>query len=284
MERECCLAMLILLIGGASLLACGWLPAAHQRPDEARDLERVAWRRLWLPVIPAMAAAAWLSGWAVSESDPVSESVPLAIIILSLPFALISIRALTRSLRSLFVDSEGLATATVGLLQPWVVFSPRLARSLTEHQVDAAIAHERAHARHRDPLRIWLAQLATDLQWPWPQAGERLQQWMLALELARDEEALSAGIDGVDLAEAILASARFAQPETLSLQAALSRNPDALKERVIRLLERAPVDTKRTQRNDRATLIIVPALLLAVFSLGLTFGERYVGALFRIAS
>jgi hypothetical protein len=38
-------------------------------------------------------------------------------------------------------------------------------------------------ALHRDPLRIWLAQLATDLQGSSPGARERLSWWMAALGL-----------------------------------------------------------------------------------------------------
>jgi beta-lactamase regulating signal transducer with metallopeptidase domain len=77
-------------------------------------------------------------------------------------------------------------------LRPWVLSSPYLAKTLDDRTIEAALEHERAHARHHDPLRIWLAQLATDLQWPWPQAHKRFQLWILALELARDEEAASA--------------------------------------------------------------------------------------------
>lgn len=283
MERESCLSMLIALIGGTSLLACGWWPAAEIRAGNACRLERITWRRVWLPVVPALTVAAWLSGWALAEPDPVPERVPIALLLMSLPFALLFVRAIARAGWSLIAEREDPATATVGLLRPWILFSPHLARTLDQRQVEAALEHERAHARHRDPLRIWLAQLATDLQWPWPQACERLRRWLLALELARDEEALAAGVEGPDLADAILASARFGQQVNLPLQAALTGEPSALKKRIARLLDAVPADSEATRASTRrALLTLVPILLMAV-ALGSTLGERAIGALFRIA-
>lgn len=98
-----------------------------------------------------------------------------------------------------------------GVLRPRILISPRLANALQDRELEAVVEHERAHARHRDPLRLWLAQLATDLQWPWPQARVRFRAWIHALELARDEEALARGVDGADLAAAILVSVRLYQ-------------------------------------------------------------------------
>src|SRR6266478_2842093 len=120
---------------------------------------------------------------------------------------------------------------------------------LSEGQVNAVLEHARAHARHCDPLRIWLVQLATDLQWPWPQAHERLRRWLLALELARDEEARATGIEGTDLANAILASARFDQRVNLPPQAALTGEASALKHRIGRLLDPLPTDWVETQMS-----------------------------------
>jgi beta-lactamase regulating signal transducer with metallopeptidase domain len=162
------------------------------------------------------------------------------------------------------------------------VFSPRLAKKLDDRQIEAALEHERAHARHWDPLRIWLAQLITDLQWPWPQACERMQRWLIALELARDEEARAAGIEGTDLAEAIIASARFCQNANLSAQATLTGRAAALKERIARLLDPPCADSAPAHvRSPLFALLPTSMLALAV---GLIFGERMVRALFWIAA
>jgi len=284
MERECCLSMLIALFGGTALLACGWWPTAHARAGSARLLERIAWRRVWLPLVPALAAAGWLCGWALAEPDPVPERVPVSIVLMSVPFALLLARTAIRACWSLTADQGDPGTATVGLLRPWILFSPHLAKTLDDRKIEAALEHERAHARHRDPLRIWLAQLASDLQWPWPQAHARLRRWLLALELARDEEARAAGIEGSALADAILASIRFDQRVNRPLQAALIGDPSALKERVTRLLDPLPANSEETPAGARAAFFIVaPALLLAL-ALGTIFGERVIRALFWLAS
>ena len=283
MERESCLFMLIALIGGTTLLACGWWPVAEVRASDARSIESIAWRRVWLPIVPALAAAAWLAGRALAEPEPVPERVPLALLFISAPFALPFARAVARGVWSLLAEREAPATATVGLLRPWILFSPHLARTLDQRQVEAVLEHERAHAPHRDPLRIWLAQLATDLQWPWPQANGRLRRWLLALELARDEEALANGVKGPDLADAIVASARFGQRVNLPLQAALTGDPSALKERIARLLEARPENSEAVRERARGVLLTLGPILLLALALGSTLGERVIRALFWIA-
>lgn len=283
MERECCLSMLIALIGGAALLACGWWPVADVRTSSARRLERITWRRLWVPVLPPLAVAAWLCGWALTEPDPVPERVPITLILMSLPFALLFARAAVRAGWSVIADQGAPGIATVGLPRPWIVFSPHLAKRLDDQQIEAALAHENAHVRHRDPLRIWLAQLATDLQWPWPQAHARLRRWLLALELARDEEARAAGVEGSDLAGVILASARFSQQMNLLPRAALIGEPSALKERISRLIDSPPTDLETTQGSTRAALLMLVPTLLMALALGAMFGEELVRGLFWLA-
>ncbi|MGH7781215.1 MAG: M56 family metallopeptidase [Candidatus Binataceae bacterium] len=276
--------MLIALIGGTTLLGCGWWPVTHAPASSARRLEVITWRQVWLPIVPAVIVAAWLCGWALAEPDPVPERVPLSLILAAAPFALLLARAAGRAAWSLVADQGDPATATVGLLRPWIVFSPHLARRLDQAQINAVLEHERAHARHWDPLRIWLAQLATDLQWPWPQARDRLRQWLLALELARDEEARASGIDGTDLADAILASARFDQRLNLPLQAALIGEPSALKQRIAHLLDPLPSESEETLASIRGRLLAVVLSLLIAVALGLIFGERVIRELFWIAT
>jgi hypothetical protein len=99
--------------------------------------------------------------------------------------------------------------ATIGLLRPRVVLAPQVREQLDAAALRAVTAHEEAHARHRDPLRLWMAQLATDLQWPLPSARRRFLAWRVALELARDDEAVARGVDGGDLAAGLLAVARL---------------------------------------------------------------------------
>jgi hypothetical protein len=282
MERESFLSVLVALLGGTMILACGWWPVAFASETSARRLEWIRWKQLWMPLVPASIVAAWLCGWALVEPDPVPARPPLWLLLTSVPFGLLCARAVIRAGWSLVRDEGDLGTATVGLLRPWIVFSPHLAKALEDRAIEAALEHERAHARHWDPLRIWLAQLGTDLQWPWPQARDRFARWMLALELARDEEARAAGVDGSDLASAILASARFRHNVIPFSSAALTGEPSALKERIARLLDPLPDYSKETRPSARLVVSALATSLLLSVALGSIFGERIVSALLRV--
>jgi hypothetical protein len=283
MERECFLSILIALLGGTTILACGWWPPRDAGGRSAQHLERSRWRQIWLPLAPASLIAASLCGWALAEPDPTPEKASILLILASVPFALLFGRAAIRAVWSLVREEGDVVTATVGLLRPWVLFSPYLAKALNDRTIEAALEHERAHARHRDPLRIWLAQLATDLQWPWPQAQKRFGLWILALELARDEEARASGVDGSDLATAILASARLGRQAILPANAALISDPSTLRERISRLLEPLSLEAPRTYSVTWTALVAIPVLLGAI-GFGSVFGERIVGTLLRLSA
>src|SRR5215471_18648779 len=229
MERECFLSILIVLAAGILILACGWWPVANTEQTNARQLERFRWKQVWLPLVPAMIITAWLCGWALAEPDPTPEAPPVPLLLAGIPFMLLLARALIRTVWSFLRDNGEVPTATVGLVKPRILFSPYLAKALDDNAIHAALGHERAHARHLDPLRIWAAQLATDLQWPWAQASKRFRQWILALELARDDEARSTGIAGPDLAAAVLASVRLHHRAGSFPFPALTGEPSALK-------------------------------------------------------
>ncbi|MHB8383382.1 MAG: hypothetical protein ACYDC3_13720, partial [Candidatus Binataceae bacterium] len=127
MERECSLTILIALLGGIALLACGWLPSGRASGGSARRHEGLMWRRIWLTFVPALTVAAWLCGWALAEPDPIPERVPSVVLWLSAPFLLLFARAAIRAGWSLVRDDGDPGVATVGLLKPWIVFSPHLA-------------------------------------------------------------------------------------------------------------------------------------------------------------
>ncbi len=155
----------------------------------------------------------------------------------ALPFVLIFARAAWRTTRSLTISHEHLTIATVGLIRPRIVIAPHFSAVVDADALAAAVEHERAHAKHRDPLRIWLAQLATELLWPAPAAVARLHCWKHALEIARDDEARAQGAAGPDLAAAIVASLRLSQSIIPPAVAATLTDETFIKERVTRLLQ-----------------------------------------------
>jgi hypothetical protein len=297
MERESLLALLITLAGGILLQVFASWPWRASLEGDPIALERASWRRLWYPVVPALIIAAWLCGWALAEPDPVPGPLgPWILIGAAAPFAVLFGRAATRGLWALMRSPGECGVSTIGLLQPQVLFSPFLAKQLDDSVIRAALAHERAHALHRDPLRIFLAQLVTDLQWPWPAAQRRLEAWLHALELARDDEARAEGVDGADLAEAVLASVRFlkrigAQRDTglRGTQVAHARligDSGALRERVSRLLAPLPQSVPGAAGGIplRRPEILLLCVLLAALALGVVFGGQIVNSLLALTS
>lgn len=287
MEREALLSILIVLFGGIVLQ-----PFASWRWKEwggtsPADLERRSWLRLCSPVVPVLLIAAWLCGWALAEPDPVPDVPARWIVILACaPFALLFGRAAARAVWALMRRPLDCGVSTVGLFQPQVIFSPFLAKQLDDGVIRAALAHEHAHAANRDPLRIWVAQLITDLQWPWPGAPLRFEAWLDALELARDDEARVNGAEGAELAAAVLASVRYlthvtpqevaAAGGTQLAHARLTGNSRALRERVARLL--APRQASHGHPGRLSSLwhagFLLTSSLLAMLVLGVAFGER----------
>ncbi|MBV8805722.1 MAG: hypothetical protein JO042_11755 [Sinobacteraceae bacterium] len=275
MERESLLMVLLILLGGMALQLISAGLSARSRSKRFSEPERLAWFRLLRPLIPAVLVAACLCGWALSQPDPVPDRVGPLVFIVCAPFGLIGVRALLRAGWSLLRSPDQLGIATIGLIRPQIVIAPELARVLDDRAMRAALAHERAHVRHLDPLRIWIAQFVTDLQWPWSSAQRRFETWLAALEHARDDEARAEGVDGADLAAALVASIRFHRDGTRGICAPLIGDRSALEERIARLLQplAALKDTAPTVLE--LAVLLTLALMVAV-ALGALYGERLV--------
>lgn len=289
MERESLLTVLLILFGGLAVQPFAMMSLRTTPAPDGRSAERRAWLRLWLPVMPALMVAAWLCGWALREPDPVHDHLDRWVLIgACVPFAVVVWRAALRAVWALTREpfDAGTGVCTVGLLRPQILFSPFLAKTLDDDMIDAAWRHEQAHVEHRDPLRIWLAQLATDLQWPWPGARQRFDSWLEALELARDDEARRHGASGTALAAALLstlrrsasgAEARARRSRThLSAHACLTGDPQALQRRVALLL--APLAEAPAAPRAMTRFLQIEArficLLMAAGILGALYGER----------
>lgn len=280
-DREIVFVVLACALSGPMLCAGSWWPLRAIATGAPGHDERRYVRQLWVPILPAALVLAALSGWAVMEPDS-AEPVPWPLLVAGAAFALIWLRALLRALRALRTSSETPA-GTSGLLRPRAFISPALATALDSRALAAALAHEAAHVRHHDPLRIWLAQFVTDLQLPSPAAPRRFRAWLCALELARDAEARAHGVDGADLAAAIIAAARLsavAQPVM-----ALFGDEATLRLRIERLLSPAPpaeaVVNTHAMRGLRVAAFVF-ALAVAM-SAGTFWGEEVVRTLLQVA-
>jgi Zn-dependent protease with chaperone function len=274
-DREYVLTALSFAVcGSAMFVVGGLLKAAPLREWHLIDLERVSWIRVVLPFLAGLCAFAALMGWWALEPDD-SESVPLPVFLAAGAVGVVWLRALARAAWALRTAEP--VAATVGLLRPRVILSEAFQAAVDGNALRAAGAHEEAHARHRDPLRVWFAQFVTDLQWPLPAALLRLDAWREALEMVRDDEARQYGVDGVDLAAAVLEAARLQRRCTIPL-AALGEEGRALERRIARLL--APVEQGIDRRPRSHPLILFLLGITAAACAGAIQGESVVGTLF----
>ena len=281
MNRDLVLAASILALCGSLIWLGGWLPFRFLggADDSGRTAERRTWLALWLPLAPAAVGLAALAGWALQEPRLTDEILRPLTPLLVAPLGCVWLRALWRAGRALVRPRVPPLAATLGLLRPRIAIDPRLARDLDGAAGAAVLAHERAHCLHHDPLRIWLGQIASDLQWPSARAAARFSAWRQALELARDEEARAGGVDGEDLAAALIGAARLGQGRALTAAAPLIDVEQALVLRVGRLLAplRAPAATRRWWLGLAFAGSL--ALLAASAIFGLAHGDLLVRAL-----
>ncbi len=277
------LSQLFLILSAAIFGAVVWVTAlgANLLSRRGQPNERSAWRQLCLPLFSGMLVVAVLGGWSMQEPDPPDErtgavySVIAAVAILS--FARASVRAIWSLLRA---RRGVIPVGTAGILRPYVVISDEFRRTADPGVLAAAMLHEAAHVRRRDPLRIWLTQIATDLQWPIPRARRRFDAWLCLLESQRDDEAIAAGANALDLADAVLTAARLqtgAPSDRCAAVAGAGRVGIAW--RVRRLLA---ADRKAAPVSSRSAWYLLSAYGVAIAIgawLGFAYGEVLLRAL-----
>jgi Zn-dependent protease with chaperone function len=112
-----------------------------------------------------------------------------------------------------FDDAEVLAFCA-GLLRPQVYVSTGALRALSEPELDAVLAHERHHARRRDPLRIACGRVIGRALFLLPVAALLHERHCATAELAADDVAIGSQSDGPRaLAAALLAFTRGRQAD-----------------------------------------------------------------------
>lgn len=255
------------------ILAVGILLTRAGSPDE----ETRAWWRLVTPLLGAAITLAFIAGWAVQEPDPADERAGAAVLAPALVAACVLTRAVFRSALAAFagVRTRCAPIETIGLFDPRVVVTDAFRQAVSEEVLAAAHLHEAAHVRGRDPLRIWLVQLAADLQWPVPGARRRFDAWLLGLEVKRDDEALASGACAEDLAEAILAAARMQSRRSQGVRAGIEGGGHGLAWRVRRLLGAPPAISRARSEVRRSLLFVATSggVLFAAAWLGLRHGD-----------
>jgi TonB family protein len=169
------------------------------------------------------------------------------------------------------IEPDGLYMADVGvpivcgLLRP-AVLMPRSSSQWPEWQFDAAVRHERMHARRKDLWANFTAQLACAAWWFHPLVWMLSRQLRECQETACDDAVLISGFEPAVYAEALLA---VAQTSTFNLlQGCPMTTETNLKTRIARLLDRGIART-----TSRANLLRTAAgfavVLAAIGTLGL---------------
>jgi hypothetical protein len=278
-SRDLVLAAIVLIVCGALAWLPGLVPAAGLAAPSSAARERAGWLRLWCPLLPAATALALFIGWALQEPSQTDELLAPATAALALPLAIVWLRAALRAVRALLDRGVGLPAAVVGLVRPRIVIDPGFGAALDQSARAAVFAHEAAHARHRDPLRIWLAQIATDLQWPFKAPRARFDHWLEAVELARDDEARRAGVRGEDLASALVSAARVARRPHLGALALLETPAGALAARIDRLLRPLDREAAPVPRRPWPALTALVVTVAAAALTGWTRGDLFLRAL-----
>jgi Zn-dependent protease with chaperone function len=273
-----------LLLAAALFGAVVWIAAAIAdaqavtRPLAA--CEGVAWWHAVWPALAGLLGIAFVAGWAHREPNPSDEDVALAGCALAVVVGAVFVRALVRALRALRQTGYSeIPIVTIGLLRCRILVSVSFVRLASPEVLAAAFAHEVAHVRGRDPLRIWLTQFLSDLQWPIPGARHRFQRWLLALEVSRDDQALAVGASPLALAEAILLATSLYPSAYASSRAGVSGGGEGFAYRMQRLM--AYRDLAR-QPAPTALSWLPPgyyAALVVASVTGVLFGDRLLALL-----
>lgn len=173
-------------------------------------------------------------------------------------------RAVTALVRGTGLEREGGLVAssaplsvTAGLLRPLVLVSTGLRSRLSPDQLRAVLAHERAHARRRDPMRLLAVALLGAAHGP-STRRHLVADLALACEEAADEEAALAVGDRTLVAESILAVERLLGAEPLPMGLALGMAGCAAEARVLALL-RDPMPPSPTGRSWKVVWAAVAA-------------------------
>jgi hypothetical protein len=177
------------------------------------------------------------------------------VLLLRLAVALNRVRIFMRGARPIgegLYESPSLATpVTVGAVRPRVVL-PSSWKSWTEIAREAVIAHERAHARRRDPLVALLTRINVCVFWFHPVAWWLERTLADAAEQACDDIAVRAGSQPREYAETLLVMATASRQAggRIAWAGVRAEGSGRLSERIDRILAGAhALSVSRTRRS-----------------------------------
>lgn len=170
-----------------------------------------------------------------------------------------------KSLTLTVMNSNAPVLALAGLMRPRVIVSRRVLETLSGEELEAALAHERAHRKSADNLKRLALFLSPEVL-PFSRMFARLDCcWARLIEWAADDEATGGDSQrSVSLAAALVHMARMGAAQGISpLASSFLGNDRDLSARVDRLLGLAPVPVSQPRRT-RAVLPIAVIVVTAV--------------------
>lgn len=273
-------------------LARPWLEGRDGR--SARRRERALFALCVLPAAAALVAVAAFFVPAYVRHEPPGAGEALGVLGLSLAAtaALVVASALRRGFRSWRetrrlerawaataqpapLDAGGLpvfaiehpfpVASVLGTRGPRLYLARQVLSALSDAELAAVLAHERAHVASRDNLRHWLVAASPDVL-AWLPGRTRLERaWLAASEEAADEAVARRGPDAaLDLAEALLKVARLVPAGwRTTLPAFALHSGDDLTRRIRRLLAGTPAPA---EPRPRVTALLAAALVLPAYA------------------
>ncbi len=196
----------------------------------------VALTRIDLAVPSLGELAAACRRWLLPHADPASIVV-LAIGGLGAAAIIASLRAAVRQLRTTrrfqrrlpvigrvpgapevaVVDSASPEAFCAGLLRPRVYVSTAALTALSEHELAAVLAHERHHARRRDPLRLLVARIVGEGLFFLPVIRRLAARYAALAELDADDAARRTTGGPKALASALLVFDSHSSPAAVGI-------------------------------------------------------------------
>jgi peptidase M48-like protein len=274
-------------------LVCAALAAAYgaREAHPARRARRLLAIR-FLPAIVSLAALAVLVIPAYVRFEPrdTGESVSLPLGALAVVAAAVVLTGVVRGLRASWAtarlvrrwrrEAEPVALpqwpgrvfrvrdvfpvlSVAGLWRARVYVSAQVLDALTPPELEAALAHERAHLAAHDNLKRLLLRACPDVL-AWTRAGHRLERdWARAAEQAADSAAATSG-GAVDLASSIVKVARLVPAGARALPVSALHDGGDVAARVRALLS-SEVETPGPRRTTgAATRVLASAAVLLV--------------------
>lgn len=298
-----CLAVLFLVLTACSMLLLPTLPLARRMAQRAAP-ERAAnilFTAQLLPFVVASVATLGLALPSFLEFEPHStnEGIGLRLDILALAGAVIVagmavrgwqiLRATAKTQRrwrenadriylegtqhpAYRVENSPSLLAVAGIFRPRVFLAREIAETLSQQELQAALAHEFAHIESFDNLKHLLLKITDMPSWLNPLRGG-VREWTSTSEIAADHNALASGVTAIDLSSALIKVARLRRLPAADGAIAAHLVPEcgsSLERRVTRLSELLQSDahvTSPASGHRRLKAAIFVCIVLYIGSL-----------------